>query len=362
MQELGTPVNPPWLGIQNLIESGLDEASMVAFHELRQDAKELGPDDIIRLAPSPKAFDEWSVFSADKTKADSDAREQELIQKSTAISPDLLPKQCLIWLVGKLAANKLPFCVQMIAAIGEPALQRSCLGLALKKDVAGQFPAIWLERTGASGTSVLRDVILEQSELEEAFAKGVPLAVSHGGLNDAWFDFLRGWFREMPSAPATQESAMALRLETVAALLHFCAPSVDRTKALGIARGTAKFLRQQISSPQQLEQFWIPCVLEDIPAEGEDALISDKAAEHLSIAFQKINLGANPSEALFACMCNLGFHPVGEAGKCAPYSPLEHEDMAGGVLPGTEVTVVAEGWRQGTRIVARAVVVAGRAQ
>lgn len=362
MQELGTPESPPWLGIQNLIESEFEEASMVAFQELRQDFRQLGTDDIIRLASSPKAFDEWSAVCKNETKTDAAAREQELIQKAMAIPPDLLSKPCLFWLVGKLALNKLPTCVLTIASICEPELQRCCIGLVLQKDVESQFPALWLERTGASGSDILRDAILAKGEVEDAFAKGIPVAVSRGGLNEAWFEFLRGWFREMPSTPTLQESAMARRLETVAALLRISVSTVDRTKALGIARGLAKSLRQQVSSPRQLETFWAPCVLEDIPALGQDALIADKAAEHLSIAFQKINSGSSPAEALFACMCNLGFQPVGESGKTVYYSPLEHEDTTGGLLPGTEVTVVAEGWRQGPRIVARAVVVAEKDQ
>lgn len=269
MQELGTPEAPPWLSIQNLVESGLEVSSLTAFKELRKAARQLGTDDIIRLAPSPEAIDEWLNSCPDEAKAGVSDREYELIQKSASVPPGLLSKPCLFWLVGTLAVKRLPFGVMTVASIEDPELVRRCLALAIQKDFTRQFPILWLEQTGAPGLDVLREVIVAQSEVEEAFVRGIPVAVSRGGLNEAWFELLRSWFREMPSAPAAQESAMALRLETVAALLRYCAPSVDRAKALGIARETAKILRQQISSPRQLERFWVPCVLEDVPAVGE---------------------------------------------------------------------------------------------
>ena len=78
-------------------------------------------------------------------------------------------------------------------------------------------------------------------------------------------------------------------------------------------------------------------------------------AKMLAIAVEKANDGF-PAKDVLSCLCfNLGLIRFGNRlDEQIIYSPIEHEDIEGGILPGEPVVAVAAGWMYQERVLIRA--------
>ncbi len=88
-------------------------------------------------------------------------------------------------------------------------------------------------------------------------------------------------------------------------------------------------------------------------ADGKIA-ITQNGARHLARALEEANQGFSAKEILTVLARNFGLVAIGKSGDTVIYNPLQHEDMAGGLLPGQPVSIEESGWSINQEIVARA--------
>ena len=82
--------------------------------------------------------------------------------------------------------------------------------------------------------------------------------------------------------------------------------------------------------------------------------ITQHGARHLARALEEAGQGFSAKEILTVLARNLGLVAVGKNGDTVIYNPLQHEDVAGGLLPGQSVLIEESGWSINQETVARA--------
>ncbi len=80
-------------------------------------------------------------------------------------------------------------------------------------------------------------------------------------------------------------------------------------------------------------------------------------ARHIAVAFEKARQGFKAQAVLSMTAKNLGMAAIGTKAERVAFNPLQHEDVAGGIMPGEVVEIMEPGWTFKNSIVLRTRVV-----
>lgn len=83
-------------------------------------------------------------------------------------------------------------------------------------------------------------------------------------------------------------------------------------------------------------------------------------ARQLAIAMDKAQQGFDAKEILAVAARNLGLLPIGKKGEKVRFSPIRHQDIEGGMLPGDPGQIEEGGWSHQDDVIVRAKVKANK--
>lgn len=128
--------------------------------------------------------------------------------------------------------------------------------------------------------------------------------------------------------------------------------SIEAGEILTIGGRVSRQLRNLTRDESTRQRTWVfENLAEPEESEGQVTLIG---ARHLAVALEKAEQGFEALDVLTAVLRNLGLAPIGKKGEGVSYSPLSHEDLSGGMLPGDAAVIEKPGWSHGGEVVVRA--------
>jgi len=114
--------------------------------------------------------------------------------------------------------------------------------------------------------------------------------------------------------------------------------ALSRVTALG------QELRLTARTPEDQSATWILSPFTSKTGET-DELLSAEGARRWAFAFEESRSANQPTEMLSGLGYNLGLRPVSTVGETVVFDPRWHEDIIGGLLPGSSAQVTHSGWK-----------------
>jgi hypothetical protein len=235
-----------------------------------------------------------------------------------------------------------------------PALKKDKRGVLLEKLLRHPWP-------DSSLLATLTEVVRFNRILLKSTVEQLPAILSKKDAPEAGLVFAKELFEPIHGTQGAEREFMTALLGRLGCGILMQERRSPQTDA--VLRMIAQIVRQlrNLTKDESLQQrTW---VLENLNAGNEPATgvaqVTISGARHLALAFDKAAQGFGARDILNVTARNLGLKPLGNKDEVTSYSPMQHEDTEGGMLPGETAVVTEPGWTLGADVVVRAKVKKG---
>lgn len=338
--------------LKNLVGAGLVSSAEWLFLKHQERLTAFTLEEILPASPSVKALDAWLDRRPDQSKDLAEMR--RLVSEAPSLA---LQSVVAHWFFEKAAAKEF---VQGVEALllkleTKPFVpQSSLLDVALRRDKEGAFGVQLLEgaqKTEGALGRLLGSIGSDLKALETFTASLAKIVDSLAP--DIVKQILPLLFQDLDTSDGpTRRRLSGQMLKLAEGLMAKKRSPNVHSFLLALDHLTATLERQSDFIRYGEDMCGVRYFA--APRQTNNAKISHEGAELVALAIEKLHLGDDPLLVLEATAFNLGLRSFGELGTKTSYDPLLHEDIVGGIKPGTEVQFTRKGWKRDHRVIARA--------
>gem|GEM_PF-3496676 len=340
--------------LQALRDRGLLESATLIFNIWRDIFQDLSLQQMLNVAPNSASLKIW--IKAKKIPARD--VEGQLLANPTEIYSTVGAD----WLLAHSKPEKLLPLFDLLVDRQQRKKHlrpwHEALTTALKKDKSGKLLALIFHQPSLTDDRItaLSEVIYQNRALFKMTIDILPTILTRKESNASAVKLVETLFKSTLTTDSSEREFITATLARLgAAILLAERRTTDAEASLAIIQKIMRQLRNLTKTQAQQSKTWI---FENLS--NEEVLLDDKlsitahGARHIALAFEKADQGFNAKDILSVMARNLGLSEIGKKDQTAIYDPLWHEDVAGGLTPGTPVIINQAGWRINDEVVARA--------
>jgi hypothetical protein len=339
--------------IRALRERGLVGTASALFERWKDFYRELPIQEIKTEAPDAKALEVWRKGRGMRVEEMEEKLLSDPLSTYETSGADWIllrakPERSLPIL--RLFLRRLPrpkFLPQWAAVIGER-LRLDKRGLLLGC-------AISAASENAGDLKALAEVVRLDRSLLLMVAGLLPRIASHRNAGTGVVEFAREILSSVIESQGSDREFLTAVLVQLGSGMLIERQSGQTKACLEFVQQMARQLRNLTSEENLRSKTWVLENLcgEELPRDGALHITID-GARQLAIAMDKAQQGFDAKEILAVAARNLGLVPIGKKGEKVSFSPVRHQDVEGGMLPGDAAQIEEGGWSYQDDVIVRA--------
>lgn len=315
--------------------------------------RELPVQEITTEAPDAKALEAWR-----KRKV---MRVDEMEEKLLSDPPATYETSGADWILLRAKPERsLPILRLFLRRLPRPKCLpqwAAVIGERLRLDKRGLLLgcAISAASENASDLKALAEVVRLDRSLLLMVARLLPKIASQRNAGTGVVEFAREILSAVIESHGSDREFLTAVLAQLGSGMLLERQSEQTKACLEFVQQTARQLRNLTSEEDLRSKTWVLENLcgEELPRERALHITID-GARQLAIAMDKAQQGFDAKEILAVAARNLGLLPIGKKGETVSFSPIRHQDVEGGMLPGDAAQIEEGGWSYQDDVIVRA--------